>query len=100
MGATCNNRRRDASQVQARRFPAIVAPKRARQLGVRLSNAGEHPWAEAYIIDAVRTPRSIGKIGKGALSTMHPQHIAATVLKARKDRNAGNRDRARLRGSD
>ena len=30
--------------------------------------------AEAYIIDAVRTPRSIGKMGKGALSTMHPGH--------------------------
>jgi acetyl-CoA C-acetyltransferase len=43
--------------------------------------------AEAYIIDAVRTPRSIGKMGKGALSTLHPQHIAATVLKALKDRN-------------
>ncbi len=43
--------------------------------------------AEAYIIDAVRTPRSIGKIGKGALSHLHPQHIAATVLKALKDRN-------------
>ncbi|MCJ8156038.1 acetyl-CoA C-acetyltransferase [Sphingomonas sp. LaA6.9] len=43
--------------------------------------------AEAYIVDAVRTPRSIGKMGKGALSHMHPQHIAATVLKAIKDRN-------------
>ena len=43
--------------------------------------------AEAYIIDAVRTPRSIGKMGKGALSSMLPQHIAATVLKALKDRN-------------
>lgn len=43
--------------------------------------------AEAYIIDAVRTPRSIGKMGKGALSQMHPQHLAATVLKALKDRN-------------
>ncbi len=42
---------------------------------------------EAYIIDAVRTPRSIGKLGKGALSNMHPQHVAATVLKALKDRN-------------
>ena len=36
--------------------------------------------AEAFIIDAVRTPRSIGKMGKGALSHMHPQHVAATVL--------------------
>ena len=43
--------------------------------------------AEAYIIDAVRTPRSIGKVGKGALSHMHPQHLAATVLLALKDRN-------------
>lgn len=43
--------------------------------------------AQAYIIDAVRTPRSIGKIGKGALSVLHPQHVAATVLKALKDRN-------------
>ena len=43
--------------------------------------------AEAYIIDAVRTPRSIGKMGKGALSALHPQHVAATVLKALKDRN-------------
>jgi acetyl-CoA C-acetyltransferase len=43
--------------------------------------------AEAYIIDAVRTPRSIGKMGKGALSGLHPQHVAATVLKALKERN-------------
>lgn len=43
--------------------------------------------AEAYIIDAVRTPRGIGKPGKGALSHLHPQHLAATVLKAIRDRN-------------
>ena len=43
--------------------------------------------AEAYIIDTVRTPRSIGKMGKGALSTMHPEHLSATVLAAIKDRN-------------
>ena len=42
---------------------------------------------EAYIIDAVRTPRGIGKQGKGALAAMHPQHLAASVLKAIKDRN-------------
>ena len=42
---------------------------------------------EAYIIDAVRTPRGIGKVGKGALANEHPQHLAATVLKALKDRN-------------
>ncbi|HNJ48404.1 MAG: acetyl-CoA C-acetyltransferase [Novosphingobium sp.] len=43
--------------------------------------------AEAYIIDAVRTPRGIGKPGKGALSHLHPQHLAMTVLKAIRDRN-------------
>jgi acetyl-CoA C-acetyltransferase len=43
--------------------------------------------AEAYIIDAVRTPRGIGKQGKGALAGCHPQHLAATVLKAIKERN-------------
>jgi len=43
--------------------------------------------SEAYIIDAVRTPRGIGKVGKGALAHMHPQHLASTVLKAIADRN-------------
>jgi acetyl-CoA C-acetyltransferase len=37
---------------------------------------------EALIIDAIRTPRGIGKIGKGALARMHPQHLGSTVLKA------------------
>ncbi len=37
---------------------------------------------EALIIDACRTPRGIGKAGKGALADMHPQHLGATVLKA------------------
>ncbi|AXQ30719.1 acetyl-CoA C-acyltransferase [Solimonas sp. K1W22B-7] len=43
--------------------------------------------AEALIIDAVRTPRALGKPGKGAYSGMHPQHLAATVLKALQQRN-------------
>nr|MCU0890605.1 acetyl-CoA C-acyltransferase [Sandarakinorhabdus sp.] len=43
--------------------------------------------AEAYIIDTVRTPRGIGKVGKGALADMHPQHLAAAVLKAVAERN-------------
>jgi acetyl-CoA C-acetyltransferase len=43
--------------------------------------------ADAFIIDACRTPRGIGKPGKGALSHLHPQHLAATVLKALKERN-------------
>ena len=43
--------------------------------------------SEVFIIDAVRTPRGIGKMGKGALSRMHPEHLAATVLAAIRDRN-------------
>lgn len=43
--------------------------------------------AEAYIVDAVRTPRGIGKLGKGALAHLHPQHLGATVLRALRDRN-------------
>ena len=42
---------------------------------------------DALIIDAVRTPRGIGKVGKGSLAHMHPQHLAATVLKAIAERN-------------
>jgi acetyl-CoA C-acetyltransferase len=37
---------------------------------------------EAFIIDAVRTPRGIGKAEKGALSHLHPQHLGRTVLEA------------------
>ncbi|MDB2439699.1 acetyl-CoA C-acetyltransferase [Hellea sp.] len=43
--------------------------------------------ADAYIIDACRTPRGIGKVGKGALAHLHPQHLGATVLKAIAERN-------------
>ncbi len=42
---------------------------------------------EAFIIDAVRTPRGIGKAGKGALAHLHPQHLGATVLRALRERN-------------
>jgi acetyl-CoA C-acetyltransferase len=42
---------------------------------------------DALIIDACRTPRGIGKQGKGALAHLHPQHLAATVLRALVDRN-------------
>ncbi|MCH7629021.1 MAG: acetyl-CoA C-acetyltransferase [Proteobacteria bacterium] len=42
----------------------------------------------AYIVDAVRTPRGIGKAGKGALAHLHPQDLGATVLRAIRDRNA------------
>jgi acetyl-CoA C-acetyltransferase len=47
----------------------------------------ETPMTEAWIIDAARTPRGIGKIGKGALADIHPQQLAASVLKAIAERN-------------
>lgn len=37
---------------------------------------------DALIIDACRTPRGIGKAGKGALTEIHPQRLGAAVLKA------------------
>ena len=43
--------------------------------------------AEALIIDACRTPRGIGKQGKGSLAHLHPQHLARTVLEALVERN-------------
>ncbi|HMT59796.1 MAG TPA: acetyl-CoA C-acetyltransferase [Microthrixaceae bacterium] len=42
---------------------------------------------EALIIDACRTPRGIGKQGKGALAHLHPQHLGRTVLEALAARN-------------
>ncbi len=43
--------------------------------------------SEAWIIDAVRTPRGVGKIGKGALAEIHPQQVGSTVLRALAERN-------------
>ena len=43
--------------------------------------------SEAWIIDHCRTPRGIGKKGKGSLADQHPQHLGATVLKAIAERN-------------
>lgn len=43
--------------------------------------------AEAFIVDACRTPRGIGKLGKGALSHLHPQLVGATPLRALVERN-------------
>jgi len=42
---------------------------------------------DALIIDACRTPRGIGKQGKGALAHLHPQHLGRTVLEALAERN-------------
>lgn len=43
--------------------------------------------SEAWIIDACRTPRGIGKPEKGALAHIHPQRLGATVLRAIAERN-------------
>ena len=44
--------------------------------------------SQVWIIDACRTPRGAGKLGKGALANFHPQHLGSTVLKALAERNA------------
>jgi acetyl-CoA C-acetyltransferase len=45
---------------------------------------------DALIIDACRTPRGIGKAGKGALTDIHPQRLGAAVLKALVERTGIN----------
>lgn len=46
--------------------------------------------SEAWIIDVARTPRGVGKQGKGALWEIHPQRLMSTVLKALAERNSLN----------
>jgi len=41
----------------------------------------------AYIIDAARTPRGVGKPGKGSLSEIHPQRLLGSLLGSLRDRN-------------
>jgi acetyl-CoA C-acetyltransferase len=42
---------------------------------------------EAWIIDACRTPRGVGKVGKGALSELHTGVLGAATLRALAERN-------------
>ena len=46
----------------------------------------------AYIIDAVRTPRGKGK-KRGSLASVHPQDLSAVTLKALAERNSINPDK-------
>lgn len=46
--------------------------------------------SEAWIIDVARTPRGLGRQGKGALWEVHPQRLMSTVLKALAERNTLN----------
>ncbi|MBC09406.1 MAG: acetyl-CoA C-acyltransferase [Gammaproteobacteria bacterium] len=48
--------------------------------------------ADAYIIDAARTPRGIGKQGKGALTEFHPGRLLAKVFEEIQKRNNLNTD--------
>jgi len=43
---------------------------------------------DVWIIDTCRTPRGIGKRGKGALSAFHPQQLGSLILKALAERNS------------
>lgn len=43
--------------------------------------------SEVWIIDTARTPRGTGKVGKGALTEIHPQRILSTALRALEERN-------------
>ena len=47
--------------------------------------------SKAYIIDAVRTPRGKGKMGKGALTNIHPQELLGQTLNALAARTGVNR---------
>jgi acetyl-CoA C-acetyltransferase len=47
---------------------------------------------EAYIIDAVRTPRGRGKKGKGSLTEIHPQELLAQTLNQVAERTGIDRE--------
>jgi len=66
-------------------MPLVPAPR----AGIRTIKKG-NAMVDALIIDACRTPRGIGKAGKGALSGIHPQQLGATVLRALADRTGIN----------
>src|SRR5262249_29493826 len=51
------------------------------------TSEGGGAMGEAWIIDAVRTPRGRGKKDTGALSGIHPQELLAQVLNALRDRS-------------
>lgn len=42
---------------------------------------------DVWIIDAARTPRAIGKPGRGAYGEIHPQHLLSSVLRTLAERN-------------
>jgi acetyl-CoA C-acetyltransferase len=68
-----------------------MAPSRGSPQPLSASEVKRTPdMTDALIIDACRTPRGIGKVGKGALADIHPQQLGATVLKALAERTGIN----------
>src|SRR5262249_49193140 len=48
--------------------------------------------SNAYILDAVRTPRGRGKMGKGSLNNIHPHELLAQTLNRLADRFGINKN--------
>src|SRR4029453_2950749 len=81
--ARCGSRREG---IESARFsPCARRPPRGRV-------HEETPMGEAWIIDAVRTPRGKGKKDTGALSGIHPQALLAQCLNALQARNGFDRN--------
>src|SRR3954452_24567033 len=69
--------------ILSRRAQVPGTSARSRSIAIRRGP----PMSEALIIDACRTPRGIGKPGKGSLAHVHPQRLASSVLAAIAERN-------------
>src|SRR5262249_11097975 len=67
------------------RIGPFFEPPRAAPHGAAVHE--ETRMGEAWIIDAVRTPRGKGKKDTGALSGIHPQALLAQCLNALQSRN-------------
>jgi acetyl-CoA C-acetyltransferase len=68
-------------------FPCHAALDRCMMVIILRSSYGGGDMSTSYVIDAVRTPRGRGKVGKGALSGVHPQELFAEVLRALPERS-------------
>src|SRR5215472_5162147 len=74
------------SPVRKAKNSAISCADR-RRLSWAQSPPEDRPMTEAFIYDAVRTPRGRGK-ASGALHSVTPMHLAVTALQAIRDRSA------------
>src|SRR5690606_18602814 len=68
--------------------PVLERSKGIRSGGSRAARETEaKAMGDAWIVDAVRTPRGRGKKDSGSLSGVHPQELLAQVLEALRLRN-------------